>query len=307
MRRSAIPVDVVLKRSNAGVFASRAARRDRDYVTLTATLERVIESRSPSSASAASCSAEEYSHVLVATEDPGRLPTRARRRRSGSHWLRGCAAASRSRRSGPATPSHRSSSFAVRVWIRARSPRVRGALSASARPSSEVSHRPAISRLRPLVIESEPAPDERARHPDNRQMGTAWHRVRGGGRHDSPRICGDRATLHLLSAKAEALYSGRIGELPRDMPSIITKSWNRGRRRSAQPRPSLLPIPGAMHVAGMIGTPVVGVFPRTRDYVLQVARWAPWAAPHRIVPAGEDWPSRVSDALAHLLPGENSH
>ena len=36
----------------------------------------------------------------------------------------------------------------------------------------------------------------------------------------------------------------------------------------------------------MIGTPVVAVFPPSRDYALQVARWAPWAAPHRIVRAG---------------------
>jgi ADP-heptose:LPS heptosyltransferase len=58
---------------------------------------------------------------------------------------------------------------------------------------------------------------------------------------------------------------------------------------------------GALHVAGMVGTPVAAVFPPNRQFALQVARWAPWAAPHRIVRAGNEWPSRTADALAQLL------
>jgi ADP-heptose:LPS heptosyltransferase len=58
---------------------------------------------------------------------------------------------------------------------------------------------------------------------------------------------------------------------------------------------------GALHVAGMVGTPVVAIFPSQRNYALQVARWAPWAAPHRIVRSDAGWPARASEALAYLL------
>ncbi|HKE36665.1 MAG TPA: hypothetical protein VKB39_04495, partial [Candidatus Baltobacteraceae bacterium] len=61
------------------------------------------------------------------------------------------------------------------------------------------------------------------------------------------------------------------------------------------------PDSGALHVAGFVGTPVVAIFPPERNYRLQVARWAPWAAPHRIVRADADWSARAADALAQLL------
>ncbi len=54
----------------------------------------------------------------------------------------------------------------------------------------------------------------------------------------------------------------------------------------------------------MIGTPVVAVFPPQRGYALQVARWAPWASPHRIVRADHGWPARVDEALAQLASVE---
>jgi ADP-heptose:LPS heptosyltransferase len=41
---------------------------------------------------------------------------------------------------------------------------------------------------------------------------------------------------------------------------------------------------GAAHVAGMLGTPVVDVFPDAH-FVAQVRRWRPWAAPYRALRA----------------------
>ncbi len=42
---------------------------------------------------------------------------------------------------------------------------------------------------------------------------------------------------------------------------------------------------GAAHVAGMLGVPVIDVFPE-RDFAAQVRRWRPWASPYRAFPAG---------------------
>jgi ADP-heptose:LPS heptosyltransferase len=41
---------------------------------------------------------------------------------------------------------------------------------------------------------------------------------------------------------------------------------------------------GAAHVAGMLGVPVVDVFP-DRDFAAQTRRWRPWASPSRLVRA----------------------
>lgn len=43
---------------------------------------------------------------------------------------------------------------------------------------------------------------------------------------------------------------------------------------------------GAAHVAGMLGTPVVDVFPDAH-VMAQVARWRPWAAPYRALRASD--------------------
>jgi ADP-heptose:LPS heptosyltransferase len=40
---------------------------------------------------------------------------------------------------------------------------------------------------------------------------------------------------------------------------------------------------GAAHVAGMLGVPVVDVFPNAH-FATQVRRWRPWAAPYRAIP-----------------------
>ncbi|MGD0052996.1 MAG: glycosyltransferase family 9 protein, partial [Vulcanimicrobiaceae bacterium] len=41
---------------------------------------------------------------------------------------------------------------------------------------------------------------------------------------------------------------------------------------------------GAAHVAGMLGTPVVDVFPDA-GFAVQVRRWRPWASPARVLRA----------------------
>ena len=69
LRRRSIPVDIVLRSANAGIFSSRAARS-----IVTARFELRSNAHSNLAAIEAlggELNARNYSHVLVATEDPG--------------------------------------------------------------------------------------------------------------------------------------------------------------------------------------------------------------------------------------------
>ena len=68
----------------------------------------------------------------------------------------------------------------------------------------------------------------------------------------------------------------------------------------AQARVLVAPDSGAIHVAGMLGTPAVALFPPQRRLDLQIARWHPWAAPYRIVTIESDWQERARVALDTL-------
>ncbi|MDP9017771.1 MAG: hypothetical protein M3N19_05580 [Candidatus Eremiobacteraeota bacterium] len=67
----------------------------------------------------------------------------------------------------------------------------------------------------------------------------------------------------------------------------------------------ITPDTGAAHVAGMVGTPVVDIF-EERDFVRYTSRWAPWAAPVRMIsfPTGANksqMPRRMMDAAQALV------
>ena len=47
--------------------------------------------------------------------------------------------------------------------------------------------------------------------------------------------------------------------------------------------------------------PTLAVYPPMRDLGLQIARWAPWAAPYRTVVAEQGWPERAASDVADLL------
>ncbi len=82
LRRRAIPVDVVLQRSNAGIFSSRAVRSvvvaDFELRSSAAFEPAAIERLGRDLQSRG------YSHVLVATEDPGGYRLAGASRSAGS-------------------------------------------------------------------------------------------------------------------------------------------------------------------------------------------------------------------------------
>ena len=294
LRRHALPADVVLQPSNADVFASRAARR---------ILTSDFDLRSSSRANRAAIErigyelrAHEYSHVLVATEDP-----------SGYRLAAAVGAPVRIGFADPLGKPFKS------LWSRrllTRSLYRSAGLDRRAPHECEVLFMLAQtlvgddgptrdpSELRPLVLESEPAQDHRIAV----QITEKWQRLGIAFEEvvDLVRRLAGSGELRLLSARREAEYARRIAESTGTEIESFAElaSW----KEAIGAAPAIVaPDSGALHIAGMIGTPVVAVFPPVRSYGLQVARWAPWAAPHRIVRADSDWPVRAGDALAQLL------
>lgn len=294
LRAEAIPVDAVLRRGNAGVFAARAARRiiigdfdlrsgDRATIGAIGELGRELQEH-------------RYSHVLVATEDPSgyRLAkaTGAPARIGFAHvwgkpfktlWTRQFLTRSIHRSAGedPRKPHE------CEVLFRLAAPLIAGR-----EPTRN------LAQLRPLVLDAEPPPDERVvvQITDKwERLGIAFddvvelvHRVAGFG------------AVRLVGAGSEAAYAGRVSRASATAVETFDElqPWKAAIGAAAA---LVAPDSGALHVAGMVGTPVVAVFPPTREFASRVARWAPWAAPHRIVEAGNGWPAHTTDALAQLL------
>ncbi len=292
--RRSIAVDVVLRRTNAGIFSSRAARE----IVLAD-----FDLRSNAARNLAAIAdlggrlrARAYSHVLVATEDAGGYRLAAATRapvRIGfadpwgkpfkALWSRRSLTQTIYRSAGldPRAPHECEVLFALgRVLI-----------------GDEAPSRDA-GVLRPLVLEREPACDDRIAL----QVTRKWERL--GIALDEVvalvRRVAAIGTPHLLASSTEAAYARTVAEAVGLEISYFDElePW----KAAIAAAPAIVtPDSGALHVAGMIGTPVVAVFPPQRRYALQVARWSPWAAPHRIVRADAGWPARAADAAVALL------
>jgi ADP-heptose:LPS heptosyltransferase len=289
-----IPVDVVLRRANAGVFAARAVRdvKVAGFELRSSTKENV----EAIDAFGAGLRSGAYTHVFVATEDPAgyRLagavgaPVRvgfadARGKPLKALWSRAFLTDTVYRSAGldPRAPHECEVLFSLCA-----------SLTGGAAPTRDA------TRLRPLVLDREVEPEDYVAL----QITQKWERL-GIPRGDVislVRRAAHVAELRLLCARSEAAYAKTISDATGLEIAYFDElePWKNAIGAAAA---LVAPDSGAMHVAGTIGTPVVAIFPPSREYDLQVARWAPWAAPHRIVCAQDDWPASASDALAALL------
>jgi ADP-heptose:LPS heptosyltransferase len=294
LREREIPVDVVLRDGNAGAFARGALRE-----VIVARFELRSSARSNVEAIdrlGRELRPHDYTHVLVATEDPGgyRLaaaiaaPARigfqdVRSKPLKALWTRRLLTSSiyRNARLTSGTPHECETLF-----------RLVGSLTGGQTPTRD------LEQLRPIVLDSEPAPDDRVAV----QITDKWERLGIPFEHvvEMVRRLTGAGDLHLLASRNETAYARRIEDATGltvthfdDLPA-----W---KAAIAAAVALVAPDSGAIHVAGMTGTPVVAVFPPMLQFDAWIGRWSPWAAPHRIVHADDGWPARAVDALAQLV------
>jgi ADP-heptose:LPS heptosyltransferase len=153
--------------------------------------------------------------------------------------------------------------------------------------------------LRPLVIDQEPRPDSRIAF----QVTEKWTRL-GASPKDVIELAqriGAHHAMRYIGAQAEAGYvrafSNASGFSVETFATLAP--W---KTAIAAARAIVAPDSGAAHVAGIVGTAAVSCFAR-EHFALQSRRWAPWAAPHRVVCMEPSWPLVAADALEHLLNG----
>ncbi len=294
LRARAVPVDVVASETNAGIFAARAVRR---------VIVAAIELRSDSKANrdaierlGRTLRSQGYSHVIVATEDA-----------AGYRLSRAIAAPARIGFSnGWGKPlkslwSRRMLTHAVyrSAGLDRRGPhecevlfRLAAPLLSDEKPTRDV------ARLRPLVLDGEPAPDARVAV----QLTAKWQRIGISARDvgELVRRVAEAHVVRLLSSQNEAPYAYAIAQ-PLGLPVDAFGDVGVWKEAIGAAAALVAPDSGAMHVAAMVGTPVAGIFPPSRNFALNVARWSPWAAPFRVVRSDEKWPARAADAVNALL------
>jgi ADP-heptose:LPS heptosyltransferase len=295
LRRHAIQSDIVLRQANAGVFASRAARQ-----VITAGFELRSNTRANRTAIdelGTALRENGYTHVLVATEDPG-----------GYRLARSVASPLRIGFADPIGKPFKA------LWSRAlltktiyrsagldrRAPHecdvlfsLGASLLTDEKPTRDV------AQLRPLVLEREPEPDDRIAV----QITQKWKRlgIELSDVVEMIRRLTAYGELQLIGDRREAVYADHIAQRAGLNVTLFDdlEPW----KAAIAAAPAVVtPDSGALHVAGMVGTPVVGIFPPEPTYRLRIARWSPWAAPHRIIRADRGWPARTGEALAELLP-----
>jgi ADP-heptose:LPS heptosyltransferase len=295
LRDRSVPVDIVLRSSNARIFSDRAARAT--YIAPFA-----LRSRTPANLAAISSFARElapnaYTHILVATEDPGgyelaaRIPAAAKigfangwGKPFKTLWVRTKISQTVFRSAGldARAPHECEVMFSLG----------RSLLDAGTVPSREP------SRLRPLVIDRDVTHANRVVF----QVSDKWERLGIAFTDVAAALTSlrERHAVHAIASESETLYARRMS----DACGIAVERFAEiepWKSAIAGAAALVAPDSGAVHVAGMVGTPTVAVFPPIRDFALQIARWSPWAAPYQIVRADAGWPARIAPAVHELL------
>jgi len=299
LRERAIPVDLVMRTVNAEIFSSRAAR---------AVYVAPFTLRSSTGANlreikdfGAQLRENRYSDVLVATEDPGgyRLAyATGVRNRVGfingwgkpfktiwaSMLLTG--AVVRSAGLDPRAPHE-----CLVMWEL-------GEHLVGDRP---IPREP--SMLRPLILQNDVARGDRIAF----QVSDKWERLGIGFDQvvAALRAAQTVGPVQAIASESEARYAQRVADAA-GVPIerfVSLYPWKEAIARAAA---LVAPDSGAIHVAGMVGTPTVAVFPPVRDFMLQIMRWAPWAAPYSALRAEGDWPGKVAEDLQSLLDRSSS-
>lgn len=296
LRKRAISVDVVLRAVNTEIFSSRATRAV--YVAPFALRSSTDANRQAIDAFGARLRNHAYTHVLVATEDPGgyRLARAVGApQRIGfvngwgkpfkTLWARSMLTSAVVRSAGldPNAPHE-----CEVLWK----------LGASLVGDATIPRDPGV--LRPIVLEVEIPRGEQIAF----QVSDKWERLGMDFAHvvRAVRAVAELGTVHAIAAASEDAYAQRVADAAHVQVERFASlvPWKNAIAGAAA---LVAPDSGAVHVAGMVGTPTVAVYPPIRDLSLQIARWAPWAAPYRSVRAEGKWSSEVAVSLRELLVG----
>jgi ADP-heptose:LPS heptosyltransferase len=289
-----VPVDLVLRAENAGLFTARAVRhvdvaswrlRSSDAGDLAAMRELAV-----------TLAERRYTHALVATEDPSgyRLARAAGiPQRIGFEngwgkplktlWVRSLLTHTMYRSAGLDPRKKHECEVLFELGT--------GVVSQTA-PTRET------ASLRPLILARDPAPDVRVGF----QVTDKWQRLGIPLDDVAAAFAGAARTAAVtpIASGAEHEYAEaferRTGATVERFANL--EDW---KNAIAAHRAIVAPDSGAVHVAGTAGTPVVAVFPDDAAFDSQVARWHPWAAPYRVVRADSGWPKRINGGLASLL------
>lgn len=287
LRASGARVDAVLSRVNAQAFAKRS-------------LDRVYLAGSPGLTEA--LRAQHYTHALIATEDAAgyriardaRVPVRVGFQNGWgkplkSLWVRTLCTEVVYRPAGLDPRGRHECSVLFELG--------RAIVGRSARPARTA------AVLRPLVLDEEPASDTRLAI----QVTSKWLRLGGtlDELADLARRAGSIRPIRAFGAMHEADFADAF-ERASGHPVERFANTTEWKAAIAAAPVLIAPDSGALHVAGMTGTPVVAAFASNAAFPLQTARWSPWAAPHALIRLDGAWPTVAADAAGELLSGNRA-
>lgn len=153
-----------------------------------------------------------------------------------------------------------------------------------------------LGALRPLILDGDPRYDGRTAV----QITDKWMRLGAGfdDLADLVRALATRGPIRLFGSAAERPFVEAVAASV-GMPVEIFDALPAWKDAIAGAAVLVAPDSGALHVAGMIGTPVVGCFP-VANFALQALRWAPWAAPNELFAMHGDWMAGAVNASVRL-------
>lgn len=165
---------------------------------------------------------------------------------------------------------------------------------------SELTRTAAVPRdasvLRRFVVDSEPARGNSV----VMQITDKWQRLGAAPKDvaDLARSLQARHPMQFVAAESERAFAQEVAtgagvaiEYFRELAP-----W---KDAIASAKAVVAPDSGAVHVAGMTGTPVVAAFAE-KHFALQTGRWSPWAAPYRLVKIESGWPLNAQASLEAL-------
>ncbi|MDQ2865025.1 MAG: hypothetical protein M3R51_02245 [Candidatus Eremiobacteraeota bacterium] len=299
LRSRAIPVDLVLCESNADALSAFAARAR--TIAPFELRSRTRENRAAIATFGQAVRANAYTHTLVASEDAAGYDLA---RCVGSPaivgfdngwgkpfktaWLRTILDTSVHR---PAGHDRKGRHECEMLFDLARP------LVNDIPPCRDAAH------LRPFVLDSDVPRGDRVLL----QISDKWERL-GIAFSDVVRmvkLASSEENVRVVTAENELPYAARLANAAGVELEAFARltDW---KNAIGGARAIIAPDSGAIHVAGMIGTPTVAVFPEGMDFALQSVRWSPWASPFRAIAAEPQWPERAVAALRALLEAQHS-